>query len=105
MAEQTEHAVIDRELAAKAVAVLEELLDGEREEQKRDGVRHRAAESLVRLWQTQAKYPSERVKELAAAPKASQNVRELANLTDDELNALTEQMLAEGPRPWKPQVA
>jgi hypothetical protein len=87
--------VISQELATQAVAVLQEFLDGNRQATKADLVRHRSAESLVRLFQAQVKFSPERIAELARKSAPSEDVRNLANLTVDELNALTEQMLGQ----------
>jgi hypothetical protein len=55
-----------------------------------------AARNLAQLFNTQNRLSPERVKHLATqTDQPSADVRNLANLTVDELNALTEQMLGQ----------
>jgi hypothetical protein len=58
--------------------------------------RYEAARHLAQLFNTQNRLSPERVKHLATSTsRPSQHVQDLANLTIDELNALTEQMLGQ----------
>lgn len=49
--------------------------------------RFNASKTLYAAYQTQEKYGVARIKELAQMAKASQNVREYVELTDEDLNA------------------
>jgi hypothetical protein len=69
-------------------------------EQMRKGTvareRYEAARHLAQLFNTQNRLSPERIKHLATSTsQPSHDVRNLANLTVDELNALTEQMLGQ----------
>jgi hypothetical protein len=52
-----------------------------------------AANAILTHYRTQNRLSPERIKQLSQKPNASEDVRNLANLSMDELNALTEQML------------
>ncbi len=49
------------------------------------GFRLKAAQDIVRHYQTQQRFPVDRIHELAPLPKGSQDVKDYANLTDEEL--------------------
>lgn len=92
----SENPVITREVVDQAAAVLAAAAMGHPHPETGEAVttmQAKNAESLVKLYQTQDRFTPERLQELARMPKASENIRNLANLTDEELNERTLQML------------
>jgi hypothetical protein len=71
--------------------MIEQMRTGKVARERVDAARH-----LAQLFNTQNRLSPERVKHLATqTSQPSTDVRNLANLTVDELNALTEQMLGQ----------
>ena len=92
--------VIPEDTARACHAVLLAQSQGENHPTTRKPVTHHealAAAKLLQLFQTQDRYTPERVEELARKPKASEAIRDLDALTDEDLNALQAKMLASYP--------
>jgi hypothetical protein len=83
---------ITNEIAVEAQALMvEQMRKGTVARERYDAARH-----LAQLFNTQNRLSPERVKHLATSTSnPSLDVQNLANLTVDELNALTEQMLGQ----------
>lgn len=94
----SENPVIPRETVEMAHKVLQARMMGEPHPTTKGLVTRDqaiAATDLLKLHQTQDRYTPERVKQLAATPKASEGIRELAALDDEALEATTRKMLKE----------
>jgi hypothetical protein len=83
---------ITNQIAAEARdLIIQQMREGKISRERID-----AARTLAQLFNTQNRLSPERVKHLATSTsQPSADVRSLANLTVDELNALTEQMLGQ----------
>ena len=94
----SENPVIPRETVAMAHRILEaEMLGHDHPVTKKPVSRAQSltCKDLLKLYQTQDRFTPERVRQLAEAPNASQNVKELAALTPESLNEKTEALLRE----------
>lgn len=89
--------VISRAMAEAAARTLRAALDGDV-----DSVRARAATDLLRLYQTQDRYTPERVAQLAQTTNRSEAIHQLAEMTPETLNRLTETMMGDYPSRQKP---
>ena len=81
---------VSDDLAAEALALLVVRMRGEDTVSKDQ---YFAATAILNHYRTQNRLSPERIAELAKKPKASEDVRDLANLTTEELNALQAKML------------
>lgn len=80
--------------AQAAIAFLTGVLQGTVDgHAKGISIRMRAAHDIVRFWQTQERYSPVRIAELAQSPKASADVRDYANLSDEDLQARVVQII------------